>query len=108
MNISEFNKKTHESRKAYYNKPRIFCNDGFNFSVQGSRTHYCSPREDCNDYYSMEIGYPSAIEKSILEFAEDKDTPMDSVYGYVPVDLIDDIIIKHGGINETFTFQGND
>ena len=79
--------------------PQIKCKDGFRMSVQVSHTHYCQPRvDDAPRYFSAEIGFPSEVEPLILEYAEDKDTPTGTVYGEVPVDVINQVIEKHGGI----------
>ena len=81
--------------------PRVVCADGFNMSVQVSRSNYCSPRIDDAEYYSeVEIGFPSEIEEEILGFAETPDDPTGTVYGYVPVELVDRIIEKHGGFKQ--------
>lgn len=113
MNISDFNRLTHDtsSKALEYGlqmKPKIICNDGFTMSVQGSSGHYCSPRSVEKDYYSMEIGFPSIAEPLIYPFMdgdiEDTD-PTNTVYGYVPCDIIDEVIIKHGGINQQLTFE---
>jgi len=77
------------------NAPHIVCADGFNMSVQVSEAHYCTPRvNDAEWYTAMEIGYPSEAEPLIMEYAGDKD---ETVYGYVPVEVIDAVIDKHGG-----------
>jgi hypothetical protein len=100
MNLEEFIKKSFNPNK-YGNcfRNRIYCNDGFNMSVQGSSGHYCIPRKTQDWYLSMEIGYPSDIEKLILEYAEDVENPLETVYGYVPCDIIQSIIENHGGID---------
>jgi len=86
-------------------KPRIICNDGFKMSVQGSQYHYCKPRIDTDSYSELEIGYPTEKENLILKFAEDRKNPCDTVYPYVPIELIDKIIKKHKGINIVETFK---
>lgn len=105
MNLQEFIKETFDSEKIYFNRPRIYCKDGFNMSVQGSEGHYCSPRSNQDYYYSMEIGFPSSEEECILEFAEEPSKPTDTVYGWVPTDLIQILINKHGGIDLQKTFN---
>jgi hypothetical protein len=40
--------------------------------------------------------------KQLLSF---KDNATDSVYGYVPVELVEDFINSHGGIDEEVTFK---
>ncbi len=104
MNINEFVEKT-STKERFIFRPCIWCNDGFNMSVQASSTHYCSPRESTNKYTAMETGYPSEYEADIIEYAEDLDNPTDTVYGYVPIEVIHDIIEKHGGIDVEKTFN---
>lgn len=77
---------------------RLICKDGFEMSVQASNVHYCSPRVDNATYSEIEVGYPSVIEEELLDYAEDRLRPTKTVYGYVPVWLVEKIINKHGGI----------
>lgn len=79
--------------------PAMVCADGFSMSVQAGEGHYCSPRiNDHPAYYAFEIGYPSAPEPLLMEYAETPETPTDTVYGYVPTDVIDAVIAAHGGL----------
>ncbi len=106
MNIQQFIKQTFKNEiNGYCIRPTIVCNDGFTMSVQGSSGHYCNPRNTSDYYISMEIGYPSAEEDLIWEYAENKQKLTETVYGWVPLDVIDAVIIKHGGINELETFK---
>ena len=77
------------------NKP-IVCKDGFNMSVQAGETHYSDPRNDRGPYRAVEVGYPSHTESLLLQFAN-PDNPTQTVYGWVPADVIWDVILKHGG-----------
>lgn len=104
MNIHDFIKATHKDDK-YCMRPKIVCKDGFSMSVQGSEGHYCSPRKTLDYYISMEIGFPSQKEDLIMEYTEQHEQPTDTVYGWVPVGVIDDVIEKHGGIDEDKTFE---
>ena len=79
-------------------RPFITCEDGFKISVQASETHYCTPRSNRGPYSKVECGYPSEREKDLLDYAEEPNNPTDTVYGWVPVDIIDAVIEKHGGI----------
>ena len=87
-------------------KPReyVYCADGFNMSVQASRTHYCSPRVDGNEaiYRQVEIGFPSEREALLDEYAEGyaigEQRWTDTVYPYVPSQVVALIIAKHGGM----------
>ena len=54
----------------------------------------------------MEIGFPSVPESLIAEYAEDWEVEGDddprlcqTVYGYVPVHIVNLVIEKHGGID---------
>ena len=106
MTIQEFLVKSRKPRPMGLEiRPRIVCNDGFSMSVQASQGAYCEPREDTGDYISCEIGYPSEKEYMIMMFAEDRNTPTATVYARVPVELIDLVITKHGGINIERTFK---
>ena len=78
--------------------PGVVCKDGFGMSVQVGCTHYCSPRVNNAIYYSaVEIGFPSEKEDLLMPFAEDEEAPTKTVYGYVPVDIVNQVIQKHGG-----------
>lgn len=78
---------------------RLVCKDGFKMSVQASNIHYCSPRIDNAKYYTtFEIAFPTTIDGELLPYAKDIMYPMKTVYCYVPVELVEKIINKHGGI----------
>lgn len=69
-------------------------------SVQASHSHYCSPRTTIYSkhsfYYSkMEVGFPSEVEELLLPFAENKENPTKTVYPYVPIAIIENVIAKH-------------
>lgn len=86
--------------------PRIICNDGFNFSVQASRTHYCSPRDDFGPWEAFEVGFPSKPSRLLTEYQEDRRKPQkDNVFGWVPEEVIDKIIKGHKGINVEETLR---
>mgnify|MGYP003665892307 CR=1 FL=1 len=77
----------------------IECKDGFTMSVQAFDGGYCLPRIDGAERYSaVEIGYPSAKESLIMEYAENPTAPTETVYAYVPSDTVTLVIAKHGGI----------
>tara|TARA_R110000796_G_scaffold220992_1_gene337054 strand:- start:112 stop:417 length:306 start_codon:yes stop_codon:yes gene_type:complete len=78
---------------------RVECRDGFSMSVQAHSTAYCSPRENGAEVYNeVEIGFPSAEEPLLMDWCEEKSTPLDTVYGYVPVGVVTTVIAKHGGM----------
>jgi hypothetical protein len=84
---------------AYRVMPRVVCADGFEMSVQASSTHYCTPRENEEPYYStVEVGYPSQVVPELLPYIDGSDgNPTESVYGGVPVDVVNRIVAAHGG-----------
>ena len=49
------------------------------------------------DYESVELGYPSIEDELINEYAEDEPYT-ETVYGYVPIEIVEELINKHGGI----------
>jgi hypothetical protein len=84
-------------RKLY---ERIICKDGFSMSVQANEGAYCTPRKNSQpEYASVEVGFPSSREDLIMEYAEDPKDPTETVYGWVPAEVIRKVIVKHGGIS---------
>ena len=99
-------------------RPRLRCADGFTLSVQASKGHYCSPKCDqgIDDkthltnpplYTEVEVGWPNQ-EEPLLDIGVyhnfwwicDNATAKFNrrVYGYVPIEVVDAILEKHGGI----------
>jgi hypothetical protein len=81
---------------------KIICADGFTVSIQANEGAYCTPRR-CNAerYTEVELGYPSEPEELIMNWMEvygENPDPLDSVYPYVPVSVVINVIAKHGGI----------
>ncbi len=87
-------------------RKHVLCKDGFKMSVQASSNHYCSPKSDGYDmiYSEVEVGFPSEREPLLDKYVEDlsgEDGVLDytdSVYPYVPAEIVSTIIAKHGGI----------
>lgn len=80
------------------NRAAIYCNDGFNVSVQASQYHYCEPRiSEARFYKSVELGFPSSPLPELEEWSEDSDCK--GVFGYVPVEEVAKILESHGGID---------
>ena len=103
--INEYLKETrrvgtlHDGSEFVHIRPLLMCADGFSVSVQASSTHYCTPRINIADEYeTVELGFPSAEDSLIMDYAEEYDRPTDTVYGYVPVHIVCELIEKHGGI----------
>ena len=78
---------------------RIECADGFSMSVQASKYNYCEPRIDnAREYTTVEVGFPNAYESLLVPWVEDPEAYTNTVYGFVPVQIIVDVCAKHGGI----------
>tara|TARA_R110000824_G_scaffold67377_8_gene174611 strand:+ start:45252 stop:45560 length:309 start_codon:yes stop_codon:yes gene_type:complete len=78
---------------------KVVCLDGFVMSVQAHEGAYCSPRIDYAERYTaVEVGYPSEEEPLIMEWAQNKNKPTDTVYGWVPAYRITLVCAKHGGV----------
>ena len=86
--------------------PRIECKDGFSISIQGSSFNYAKPRVDnpTDGYTHVECGYPSSkpTTQALLDYAEcfGDHGYTDTVYGYVPVEVVEAELEAHGGIVE--------
>lgn len=110
MTVKEFIRETVDIQQVVpglsYQKvrPRIVCNDGFSISVQCSEMAYCTPRLNQAEYSEVELGYPSEDEPLIFKYAEDTGSYTSTVYPYTPIEVIEEVISKHGGINVTETF----
>lgn len=78
-------------------------NHGLTFSVQASKNHYCTPKFDSDTYRlydEFEVGFPNQWVSEFMPYAQDRGRPADTVYAYVPVDIIQHVIDKNGGIKE--------
>jgi len=80
---------------------KVVCADGFEMSVQAHDGAYCTPRRSNADRYKeVEVGFPNAVEPMLMEYVEDEGRPTDTVYPYVPVQVVTNVIAKHGGMTE--------
>lgn len=81
--------------------PRLVCADGFEMSVQANQGAYCTPRQNnAKKYKEVEVGFPSIEEPMLMEYVESEGKPTDTVYPYVPVGVVTNVIAKHGGMVE--------
>lgn len=75
------------------------CADGFEVSIQASEFHYCQPRDNSGQYWEVELGFPTSHPgEEVAAFAEDENDLTGTVYGYVPIELVDDLLQSHGGL----------
>ena len=124
-NINEFIKNNLKVKVLYDNKdplmkhmmtssrlPNIVCVDGFEMSVQVGAHLYSEPKKVAKRYSAVEIGFPSDHEPLIEKWAENlfEDSPdfTDTVYSYVPVKVVNQVLKKHGGIDVAETLRRSD
>lgn len=83
-------------------RPMAHYKDGFSISIQAAQNACCRPRVTYGGpYIKVELGYPNEPEPIIFDYREDPDDDyISTVYPYVPVEIVDEIIKKHGGIED--------
>jgi len=106
MKINEFIQKYRKVKKlvpgmTISHNPHVICKDGFEMSVQAGQSLYSEPRDVVDSYEEAEVGFPSTEESLLTSYAEDEENLCGTVYGYVPCSIIDEVIEKHGGIDES-------
>ena len=80
---------------------RVVCADGFSMSVQANATVYCSPRtNNAAKYEEVEVGMPSEKEPLLMAYCEEPERPTETVYAWVPAQVIINVVAKHGGMIE--------
>lgn len=100
MTINEFLQKYRRVENGMnVTRPRVKCADGFTVSVQAGCGCYSAPYGDADRYTMVELGYPSSVDDIILPYGENVETPRESsVFGHVPVEVVDQLLEAHGGI----------
>lgn len=53
---------------------------------------------ESGEYEAVEVGGLNKEEELLMPYAEDAKKPIKTVYGYVPVEVVDAVIQKHGGL----------
>ena len=93
----------------YFLIPRIYCNDGFNISVQVNNGNYCGSENGIRkfglDWKLVEWGFPSSEIDGEKFSAEDTDNTKKTVGAYVEVGLIDKLCESHGGVDLLTTLK---
>jgi hypothetical protein len=80
--------------------PKVHCMDGTTLSVQVGSGLYCIPRDNNGPYTHVEVGFPSRGFTQLTEYIDGTDDadPCESVYGYVPIEIVEEIIEECGGM----------
>jgi hypothetical protein len=84
----------------------LILGDGSRISIQASDGHYCWPRESGRiTYEEVEVGFPKHadgtpwnLETECPEFKPFEDYPGSQVYGYVPMEVVEAVVKRHGGV----------
>ena len=101
MNLNKYFARNYEmlpgSGEWVRNREAIKCVDGFSMSVQASKSHYCTPRDNFGPYSKVEVGFPSERVEEFMPFAEDANSPTNTVYAWVPIEIVEQVIESHGG-----------
>lgn len=88
--------------------PRIYCKDGFNISIQISNYSYAGSENGIRtygmDWKLVEWGFPSQEIDAEKYNAEDPEHTMNTVGGYVPIELMEELIAEHGGLDYAAIF----
>ena len=89
------------SIKRFELRPKVYCSDGHNVSVQGHCGSYSEPRVFSPKYNSVELGFPSSEDKIFKsEFSDG-----DDIAGYVPINVVHNYIQAHGGVDVKTTLM---
>lgn len=99
---SIFQNRTMNYNNTWFLCPRIYCNDGFNISLQIHNGAYCSSE---NGYRTLghtmeeiEFGFPNQDEELLKKYAECPEELTQTV-GLLPIEVAQQIVDKHGGID---------
>lgn len=89
----------------YVPRPRAKCADGYSVSIQaGSGAGVrCWPNEDTDKFTHVALDLPSCVDEELLPYRYDLDDPDEIFYFFVPVEIVDKVLEKHGGIVGTET-----
>jgi len=93
----------------YFLLPRIVCVDGFDISIQVNKVNMCRSENGVRmfgtDWKSVEWGFPSQNIDGEKYNAEDEYDTMNTVGGYVDINIMEELINEHGGIDLQATLQ---
>lgn len=69
---------------------------------------YSIPDEPSEEYTAVEVINPSEVEEELLPYFRDDDIEEDSdfikTYAFVPIDIVEEIAERHGGLIITESF----
>ena len=78
---------------------RAILNNGVSLSIQADCGAYCNPRkDDATSYTEVEVLFPSEEIELISKYKEFDESCDKSVYRYVPVEVVRQVIRSAGGL----------
>jgi len=80
---------------------RVECADGFSMSVQAGTANYSTPRSALGPYTEVEVGFPTRADYLLEPYFDGDSNTEDvtkGVYSWVPVQVVTNVIAKHGGM----------
>lgn len=94
----------------YFHLPRIYCEDGFNISIQVNSGSYCGSENGYRQFGSLwelvEWGFPSqAIDCRLYDAECDTDAETVNSVGSVEIEKIDELLEQHNGIDMIATLS---
>lgn len=99
---NEYDKEPLNYDNTFFIVPRIICMDEFSISLQIHNGAYCSTENGYrtlgHTFKDVEFGYPNQEEELLKPYAEGPGILTDTV-GCIPIEVAQEIIDKHGGIN---------
>lgn len=97
MTVKEYLVSTYDKNNPHLVRSPVLCADGFHISIQGGTAlHYCYPRTHCNTYKFVECADSSIEEPCLQDFFDG------SVYAFVPIHIVEELVERHGGIIGTY------
>jgi hypothetical protein len=78
---------------------RVECPDGYSVSIQASVNKYAVPGHTYGTWLSVELGFPSSHDPLLEPYKEtlgNNEPQEDSVFPYVPVSVVEALLLKHG------------
>jgi hypothetical protein len=82
---------------------RFVCGNGLSFSLRAGKYLFSKPQSETGPWESVEVAYTSRPVPELFPYEQrpPQRNSRESVYQYVPVEVVDDIIEKNGGISPT-------
>lgn len=84
----------------YMSRPRAKCADGYSVSIQAGTGAgvMCWPHEDTDKFTHVMLNTPSVLDEELLPYRMDLNDDHEIFFFFVPVEVVDKVLEKHGGI----------